>query len=69
MAGGLLGAMCIFWVLGLLGFLFWLWMLIDALVNEPTTNEKIMWVLVMVFLPLIGSIIYFVVRKQGRRKG
>ena len=65
-AGGVLGVMCIFWGLAILASLFWLWMLIDALMNEPTTNEKILWFLVIFFLHLLGAIIYFVVRKRGR---
>ena len=66
-AGGVLGFMCVVWVLVLIASLFWLWMLIDALMNEPTTNEKILWFLVIFFLHLLGALIYFFVRKQGRR--
>ena len=65
-AGGLFGAMCVVWLLAGLASLFWLWMLIDALMNEPTTNEKILWFLVIFFLHLLGALIYFVVRKRGR---
>ena len=66
-AGGILSAMCIIWVLALLASVFWLWMLIDALLNEPTTNEKILWVLVIVLLNLLGALIYFFVRRKSRR--
>ena len=45
---------------------FWLWMLIDALVNEPDTGQKILWFLVIFFLHFIGALIYFVVRRSGR---
>src|SRR2546430_1537962 len=44
--GGAVGLVCLLWALGIAATLFWLWMLIDALVNEPTTNEKILWFLV-----------------------
>ena len=64
--GGALGLMCVFWVLAIVASLFWLWMLIDALVNEPTTNEKILWFLVIFFLHILGAPIYFFVRKRGR---
>ncbi len=53
-------------VLGIAATVFWLWMLIDALVNEPTTNDKILWFLVIFFLHIIGAIIYFVVRRPSR---
>ncbi|HLH53703.1 MAG TPA: PLDc N-terminal domain-containing protein, partial [Verrucomicrobiae bacterium] len=53
--------------LSLACFAFWLWMLIHAVTNKGIGNgEKIAWVLVIIFLPFIGSIIYFFV---GRPKG
>jgi hypothetical protein len=54
---------------GLLGFLltvFWIWMLIDALKNEPTTGEKLLWFLVIFLLHFIGALIYYVFRKSRR---
>ena len=54
-------------VFSLLVFIFWLWMLIHAITNNGLRDgEKILWVLVIIFLPLLGSIIYFFV---GRPKG
>jgi hypothetical protein len=48
-------------------FVFWLWMLIHAITNKGLSDgEKILWVLVIIFLPFLGSIIYFFV---GRPKG
>jgi hypothetical protein len=48
--------------LGLAAFVFWLWMLIHAITSEGLGDgEKIAWVLVIIFLPFIGSIIYFFV--------
>jgi heme/copper-type cytochrome/quinol oxidase subunit 2 len=63
---GLAGLVVVFWIIGILAFAFWLWMLIAALSNEPTTNEKILWVVLMIFLPVIGSLIYFIMRYRGR---
>lgn len=60
--------MCLFVGIGILATAFWVWMLVDALMNEPTTNEKILWVLVIVFTHVLGALIYFFVRRQGRRK-
>ena len=36
--GGFLALICLFWAIGLAAEVFWLWMLIDALANEPTTK-------------------------------
>ena len=41
-------------------------MLIDALIHEPTTGEKLLWFLVIFFLHFIGALIYFLVRKSQR---
>ena len=43
-------------------------MLIDCLLNERETTQKIIWALVVFFLPCIGSLIYFFVRKLQRGK-
>jgi len=57
-----------FWSDRLVGLgLFWLWMLIDALTNaslDPTM--KIVWALVIFFLPFIGALAYLFVGRKGR---
>lgn len=45
---------------------FWLWMLSDALRNEPTPGEKLLWLLVIFFLHFIGALIYFFLRRGSR---
>jgi hypothetical protein len=51
---------------GLAAFGFWIWMLIHAITNkELTGTEKIVWVLVVLFLHFLGALIYFFV---GRSK-
>jgi len=53
---------------GLAGFAFWLWMLIHGITNKGLADgEKIVWVLVIIFLPFIGSVLYFFIgRPRGR---
>ena len=54
-------------VIGIACFAFWLWMLIHAITNKGLADtEKIIWVLVVIFLPFLGSILYFFI---GRPKG
>jgi uncharacterized membrane protein YidH (DUF202 family) len=51
---------------GLACFAFWIWMLIHAITNKGLTNtEKIIWVLVVLFLHVLGALIYFFI---GRPK-
>ena len=47
-------------------FAFWLWMLVDCLMNQKLQgSEKIVWVLVIVLLHWVGALIYLLV---GRGK-
>jgi len=57
-----------FWIFLLfISFVFWLWMLVDCLVYEKgDKNERLIWVLVVLFAFDIGAIIYFVVRRSRR---
>ncbi len=54
--------------LWLVGFLFWLWMLIEFLTKESSPgNDKLIWALVIIFLvPLIGALLYYFVRRPQR---
>ena len=49
-------------------FVFWLWMLIDCIKNETDGTQRIIWALVIFFLPCIGSLIYLLARKIPRGK-
>ncbi len=54
-------------VIALALFVFWIWMLIHAITNKGLTDtEKIVWVLVIIFVHFIGALIYFFV---GRPRG
>ena len=51
-------------LIGLAGFAFWLWMLIDAIRNTPSKdNLKLIWVLVILFGNLIGALVYLFVQR------
>ncbi len=58
----------VIWLLVILASIFWIWMLVDALINEPTTEQKILWFLVIFFLHIIGALIYFFVRRSARSR-
>ena len=49
----------IFFLIYLACLAFWLWMLIDVLMSRHNTGTKVLWVLLMIFLPMLGSILYF----------
>jgi len=47
-------------------FIFWLWMLIDCITKEKDSTQRIIWALVIFFVPCVGSLIYYFVRKAPR---
>ena len=56
-----------FCCLALVAFIFWIWMLIDCIKNEPSEgNDKIIWVLVIVLTGWIGALIYLLARRPKR---
>ncbi|WP_339730058.1 PLD nuclease N-terminal domain-containing protein [uncultured Gimesia sp.] len=51
----------------ILQLVMWIWMLVDCLQNEPSTgNDKVVWVLLMVFLGILGSMLYYFIRRPQR---
>ncbi len=50
-------------VLALGLFLFWLLVLIDCISMKSKDNDKIIWALVIIFLHLLGALIYYFVKK------
>ncbi|WP_432797792.1 PLDc N-terminal domain-containing protein [Poriferisphaera sp. WC338] len=73
-AGAAVGAgfaglfMCVFALIGLLIFAIWLWMLIDCCTRDFEGNEKIVWILVIVFTGIIGALVYMFVGKSRGTK-
>ena len=53
----------------ILASIFWLWILIDCVTKEPSEgNDKIVWTILILFLPWIGAILYYFVRRPERIK-
>ncbi len=57
---------------GLLFPVFWVWMLIDAIIREKANypsadeSEKLMWVLLMAFMQPVALLYFFIVWRAGR---
>jgi hypothetical protein len=62
---GMAGLVIVFWIIGLLATVFWIWMLIDVLTSPMEGTEKIVWLLVVLFLHLLGALIYFFVKRSA----
>ncbi len=49
---------------GILGTIFWIWMLVDCAKRE--FDSKVAWILILVFTGVIGAILYyFIVKKKA----
>lgn len=54
-------------LIGLVGTVFWIWMIIDCATKERSEgNDKVIWILVILFTHLIGALIYFFARRPAR---
>ncbi|WP_456376870.1 PLDc N-terminal domain-containing protein [Lutibacter sp.] len=68
---GMVGPRQIMLILGViltLGFIPTIIALIDILKNKFEGNNKIVWVLIVLFLNLIGAILYFTIGKKQKIK-
>lgn len=52
---------------GLAATVFWVWMIIECATKEPAEgNDKLVWILIIVFTHWIGAAIYYFVRRPER---
>ena len=56
--------------IGLAAVSFWAWMLVDCWRHETTRDQnRLAWLLVILFLKLIGATVYYFARFRPRRLG
>jgi hypothetical protein len=70
-AGLAVGLMILFWaffvLIGLGGTAFWIWALVDVATKETDAeNQKLIWVIIVIFGHFIGALIYLLVRRPQR---
>jgi hypothetical protein len=66
-SGGILGGVLVF-ACAFAPIIFWIWTLVDCIKHEPSTdNDKIIWVLIMIFTNFIGSFLYLIIRRPQRK--
>ena len=54
-------------ILGIAGTIFWIWMLINCIGRKFKDDvNKVIWILVIIFLPFIGSLLYFFLVKKPK---
>jgi hypothetical protein len=46
---------------------FMIWMVIECATKEPREgHERLVWIIITVFLPYVGALIYYLVRRPER---
>lgn len=63
---GLIGPWQIMLLLG--GFLIPIIALIDVIINDFTKNNKVVWILVILFTNLLGAFLYFIFGRSQKIK-
>jgi len=56
-------------LLFLIGFIPFIFAFIDILKNEFTGNNKLIWIIAVLFAPVIGSLTYFIIGRKQRVTG
>jgi Phospholipase_D-nuclease N-terminal len=55
------------WTFWLLFTAFVIWMIFDCALHEPRVgNERLVWVIITVFVPYVGALAYYVYRRPER---
>jgi Phospholipase_D-nuclease N-terminal len=46
---------------------FMIWMIIEAATKEPREgHERLVWVIITVFVPYLGALVYYLIRRPER---
>ena len=61
-----LGIIEIIMIMFLIGFVPFIFAFIDILKNEFTGNNKFIWIIAVLFAPIIGSVLYFFIGKKQK---
>jgi len=62
------GAGAIFLIIALLLSVFWLWAMIDCLASSMPTGEKVLWFFVILFLHILGAILYWIIARRPHHR-
>lgn len=53
--------------IGIPSCVFWIWMIIDCATKETdTNNNRLIWILLIVFLGVLGALLYVLIRRLQR---
>ena len=53
--------------IGIASCVFWIWMIIDCATKETDeNNNRVLWVLIIVFVHVLGALLYLLIRRPQR---
>jgi len=58
----------LFLPVAMVGLAFWVWMLVDCANEEKECSTKIAWLLIILFVGIIGAPLYYLFRKLPRQR-
>jgi hypothetical protein len=61
-----MGELSLIFLFFMLPVILWISALIDILKNNFQDNNKLIWVLVVILLPIIGAVLYFIIGKKQK---
>ena len=61
-----MGELSLIFLFFMLPVILWISALIDILKNNFQDNNKLIWVLVVILLPVIGAVLYFIIGKKQK---
>lgn len=56
----------IFLTIGILGMILWIKAIIEIITHEFRGNDKIVWLLLVVLIPFIGTILYYLIGQNQK---
>lgn len=59
--------MLLLFFLAVIALTFWISMIVECATKEPSQgNDKLVWIVIIIFAQLIGALIYYFVRRPQR---
>ena len=59
--------MLLLFFLAVTALMFWISMIVECATKEPSQgNDKIVWIMIIIFAQLIGALIYYFIRRPQR---
>lgn len=62
-----MGSTILFFAIALMVFLIPITAIIDVVGMKTQGNDKLIWVLIILFMPIIGSLLYFIIGRPKLR--